>query len=70
MTTSAMGPTTLFSTLNVLDGSVISPCQACHRHIEWLKFLKQIDSNIASDLQPCKGLRFYCDAPILANVTT
>ena len=43
--------TTLFAALNILDGSVISQCQVRHRHIEWLKFLKQIDANVAPDLQ-------------------
>ena len=37
------GTTTLFAALNVLDGTVISQCQQRHRHIEWLKFLKQIE---------------------------
>jgi transposase len=37
------GTTTLFAALNVLDGQVISQCQQRHRHIEWLKFLRQID---------------------------
>ena len=37
------GTTTLFAALNVLDGKVISQCQQRHRHIEWLKFLRQID---------------------------
>ena len=45
------GTTTLFAALNILDGRVISQCQARHRHIEWLKFLKTIDANVASDLQ-------------------
>jgi transposase len=45
------GTTTLFAALNILDGSVISQCQPRHRHIEWLKFLKQIDANVESDLQ-------------------
>ena len=45
------GTTTLFAALNILDGSVISQCQARHRHMEWLKFLKQIDANVAPDLQ-------------------
>lgn len=45
------GTTTLFAALNILDGSVISQCQPRHRHIEWLKFLKQIDANVATDLQ-------------------
>ena len=37
------GTTTLFAALNVLDGQVISQCQQRHRHVEWLKFLRQID---------------------------
>jgi transposase len=37
------GTTTLFAALNVLDGQVIAQCQKQHRHIEWLKFLKQIN---------------------------
>ena len=45
------GTTTLFAALNILDGTVISQCQARHRHIEWLKFLKQIDASVAPDLQ-------------------
>ena len=45
------GTTTLFAALNILDGSVISQCQPRHRHIEWLKFLKQIDANVATGLQ-------------------
>ena len=45
------GATTLFAALNIVDGSVISQCQARHRHSEWLKFLKQIDATVAPDLQ-------------------
>ena len=45
------GTTPLFAALNILDGSVISQCQARHRHIEWLKFLKQIDASVAPELQ-------------------
>ncbi len=37
------GTTALFAALNVLDGQVISQWQACHRHGERLKFLRQID---------------------------
>ena len=37
------GTTTLFAALNVLDGQIIAQCQQRHRHIEWLKFLRQID---------------------------
>ena len=37
------GTTTLFAALNVLDGTVIGQCQQKHTHVEWLKFLRQID---------------------------
>jgi len=43
------GTTTLFAALNVLDGQVISQCQQRHRHIEWLKFLRQIDRETPKD---------------------
>ena len=51
------GTTTLFAALNVLDGQVISQCQQRHRHIEWLKFLKQIDSQTPKD----KALHLIAD---------
>ena len=37
------GTTTLFAALNILDGQIIAQCQSRHRHIEWLKFLRQIE---------------------------
>ena len=37
------GMTTVFAALNVLDGQVISQCQQRYRHVEWLKFFRQID---------------------------
>jgi transposase len=37
------GTTTLFAALNVADGTVIGQCQARHRHIEWLKFLRLLE---------------------------
>ena len=37
------GTTTLFAALNVLDGHVIGQCQQHHTHVEWLRFLRQID---------------------------
>jgi transposase len=51
------GTTTLFAALNVLDGQVIAQCQPRHRHIEWLKFLKQIDNETPQD----KTLHLICD---------
>lgn len=43
------GTTTLFAALNVLDGQVIGQCQQRHTHVEWLKFLKQIDRESPKD---------------------
>ena len=44
------GTTTLFAALSMLDGRVISRCDSRHRHQEWLKFLRQIDSETAPEL--------------------
>lgn len=44
------GTTTLFAALSMLDGRVISRCDSRHRHQEWLKFLKQIDSETPPEL--------------------
>ena len=43
------GTTTLFAALNVLDGRVIGQCQQHHTHVEWLKFLRQIDRETPKD---------------------
>jgi transposase len=43
------GTTTLFAALNVADGTVIGQCQARHRHIEWLKFLRLLDEQTLAD---------------------
>lgn len=51
------GTTTLFAALNVLDGTVIGQCQQRHRHIEWLKFLRQINRETPKD----KELHLICD---------
>lgn len=51
------GTTTLFAALNVLDGTLIAQCQAKHRHIEWLKFLRQINRETPKD----KDLHLICD---------
>ena len=34
----------------MLDGSIIGECHSRHRHQEYLKFLKKIDRDTASDL--------------------
>ena len=43
------GTTTLFDVLNVLDGQVIGQCQQRHTHVEWLKFLRQIERETPKD---------------------
>jgi transposase len=44
------GTTTLFAALNVAQGTLIGTCMAKHRHQEWLKFLKLIDSEVPHEL--------------------
>jgi transposase len=44
------GTTTLFAALNVAAGKIIAQCQPRHRHQEFLRFLKQIDSVTDSTL--------------------
>ena len=51
------GTTTLFAALNTLDGAVIATCMKRHRHIEWLRFLRQIDRETPKD----KELHLICD---------
>ncbi len=43
------GTTTLFAALNVLDGQVIGRCLQRHTHVQWLKFLRQIDRETPKD---------------------
>jgi len=44
------GTTTLFAALDVLTGTVIGSCQSRHRHTEFLKFLKIIDTEVPTGL--------------------
>ena len=44
------GTVTLFAALDYLSGKVISQVAPRHRHNEWLKFLKKLDSEITEDL--------------------
>jgi transposase len=37
------GTTTLFAALNTLDGRVIARTETRHTHLEWLRFLRQIE---------------------------
>ena len=44
------GTATLFAALNTLTGEVIAMCADRHRHQDWLRFLKQVDSEVPADL--------------------
>ena len=45
------GTTSLFAALDVATGDVIGACHRRHRHQEFLKFLKQIETNVPSGLE-------------------
>jgi len=44
------GTTTLFAALNMLNGKVIGDCMPRHRHLEFIRFLKKIDSETPAEL--------------------
>ncbi len=44
------GTITLFAALNYLDGKLIARLEARHTHVEWLRFLKQIDRETPKNL--------------------
>lgn len=44
------GVTSLFAALNVATGKVIGACHRRHRHQEFLRFLRRIDTEVAPDL--------------------
>jgi len=44
------GTTTLFAALNYLDGTLVSRMEQKHTHVEWLRFLKQINRETPEDL--------------------
>jgi transposase len=44
------GTVTLFAALNALEGKLIARTEARHTHVEWLRFLKQIDRETPKDL--------------------
>jgi transposase len=44
------GTITLFAALNVLEGRLIARTEKSHTHVEWLRFLKQIDRETLKDL--------------------
>lgn len=44
------GTITLFAAMNYLDGKLINRLEAKHTHVEWLRFLKQIDRETPNEL--------------------
>ena len=44
------GTITLFAALNYLNGKIIGQTASRHRHQEWLRFLKKVDSEMPADL--------------------
>jgi len=44
------GTVTLFAALDALEGKLIARTEARHTHVEWLRFLKQIDRETPEDL--------------------
>ena len=44
------GTVTLFAALNAVEGKLISRTEERHTHVEWLRFLKQIDRETPKDL--------------------
>lgn len=45
------GTITLFAALNYLDGKIISRTERSHTHVEWLRFLKQINRETPKELE-------------------
>jgi hypothetical protein len=44
------GTITLFAAMNYLDGKLIARTEQRHTHVEWLRFLKQIDRETPKDV--------------------
>jgi transposase len=44
------GTITFFAALNYLDGKIISRTEKSHTHVEWLRFLKQVDRETPKEL--------------------
>jgi transposase len=45
------GTITLFAALNYLDGKILSRMEKRHTHVEWLRFLKQIERETPRELE-------------------
>ena len=44
------GTTTLFAAIDMAEGKLIGSCMPQHRHQEWIKFLRQIDTETPANL--------------------
>ena len=44
------GTITLFAALNYLEGKIMSRTESKHTHVEWLRFLEQIDRETPKEL--------------------
>lgn len=54
------GTVTLFAALDYLDGKLISRTEARHTHVEWLRFLKQIEREAPKDVDIHLIVDNYC----------
>jgi transposase len=54
------GTITLFAALNYLDGKLIARTEERHTHVEWLRFLKQIDRETPKEVELHLILDNYC----------
>ncbi len=54
------GTTTLFAALSMLDGKVIGECMSRHRHQEFIRFLKRVDSDTPENLELHLIVDNYC----------
>jgi transposase len=54
------GTTTLFAALDYLDGGVLKRTEIKHTHVEWLRFLKQIDRETPKHLELHLIVDNYC----------
>ena len=54
------GTITLFAALNYLDGKLIARTEVQHTHVEWLRFLKQVDRETPSTVDLHLIVDNYC----------
>lgn len=54
------GTITLFAALNYLDGKIISRTESRHTHVEWLRFIKQINRETPKELDVHLIVDNYC----------